>query len=775
MTFDIGQARAFLATFGAADSVNDFRAIHDTRKDVPGVPLRGTLDALAGTLEQWNVAGYGIFVMINETDGQGLHVANVQRFRANFIDVDGDPDWSKWRAVGEWLAPSCYVMSSPGKFHAYWAVEHHADDAAAEAIQRKLVTKWGSDHTVVDAPRVMRLPGSLHMKNPAQPSVVTFYPGRVGLYTRGMLEWQLAGIEASAGAEREALGNPAFAAPSLAIAVDALGRIDPGTLDRGEWLKITAAFKASVWQWGEVLARMAWDSWCATYPGNDLGENEKLWRSIASTKTGWSHLARVSGVQAELMFGDRTGAQAPTPGQGGPLAGGGPSGAAQAVAASQPGPPRLGVFLTAQEQARYFEGCFYVKVLGRIFTPDGLFQDAGKFNADFGGKVFIISDDGSKTTDEPWKAATRGQVYQVPKVHHTRFLPELAPMVTVADELGRLGINTYKPANIVMTEGDASPFINHLRALIGNEADLRILLNFMAHCVQRPGVKALWAPVIQSAEGAGKGLILAALKHAIGSIYVHDVNAKELSDGGGKFNSWLRNRLLIIANEIKVDETREMLEVLKPLITESRVEIQSKGVDQMMEDNVANWIMFTNFQNAVPINKDSRRYAVFFSPIQTAEDIIAAGMGGEYFPKLFNWMRSGGAAHVAWFLMNFPIDPEYDPAGAAHRAPVTTSTAAAIVAGLGRIEATIQEAIDEGTEGFRGGYMSAVAVGRLLRDAGIKASPHVLKSAYKILGYVEIGRAGQAWPQDDFKKSTIYAKDRKLSITGYPYAQGWQI
>jgi hypothetical protein len=471
---------------------------------------------------------------------------------------------------------------------------------------------------------------------------------------------------------------------------------------------------------------------------------------------------------------------------GGSVGGSGGGGLASAMPAGQavPLPPKSGdtpqslldrssFLLTPEEQQAYFAGCVLIGNQGRIMTPDGRFMDASKFNAWFGGKAFTKSEDG-KTTDEAWAAATRGQVFRIPKVDHIRFLPSLAPGAIIADELGRKGVNTYIPAIVDMVEGDASPFTNHLRALFATDQDLRIMLSFLAHCVQRPGVKAFWAPVIQSVEGGGKGLILEAMQHALGSPYVYGVNPRELGESGGKFNAWMRNKLLIIANEIKVDDKRDMMEVLKPMITENRIEIQAKGADQDMEDNVSNWIMFTNWKDAIPIGRDSRRYSIFYSPLQTADDIRASGMGGDYFPALYRWLRGDGKRHVAWFLKNYPIEAEFDPAGLAHRAPITSSTAEAIIMSRGRIEQVIMEAVGDGLPGFRGGWLSSAAVARLIRENGLtRLSPQTLAKSFEGLGYYFIGRASRQIFQEDSKQPNLYNLDKLAIVGNYPSDQGY--
>lgn len=757
---DRNSAYAFLMALGGDVSYN-FRAIHDVRKDIPALPINGTLGQCIEALELYNKQGYGIFVVINETDGKGLETHNVKRIRAHFIDVDGDDDkWSKHQAIAQWFPPTFTVITSPGKFHAYWIMREPYEAGDGErfsAIQRRLIARWHSDASIVDTPRVMRLPGSLHMKRPDNPTMVVMVAGSGETCDPSRLEELLAGVEPITVADHRPLGDPTFRAPSLEWATRALNRIDPGQLAREEWLKVTAAFKAATWEWGELTARFIWDQWCAKYPTNNVGENEKLWRSIRETKTGWNYLSRTSGVAPELAFG---GSEPVIPSQ-------------PVVTDGEPVQPQLGPLLNPAEQAIWFAGCVLITSQGRILTPLGRFLDTTKFNATYGGKQFILSADGSKTTDEPWKAATRGQVYQIPKVDHIRFLPGDAPGAVIVDELGRKGINTYRPAHVVAVEGDASPFINHVRALLPIADDAEILLSFLRHNVQRIGVKAFWAPVLQSSEGAGKGIILEAMQYALGLPYVYSVNAKELSEGGGKFNAWMRNRLLIIANEIKTDDRRDMLDVLKPMITEARIEIQAKGADQDMEDNCANWLMFTNWKDAIPITRDARRYSIFYSAIQSSDDLVSRNMAGEYFPRLYAWLRGGGHRAVTWYLQHSAIDARYDPAGAAHRAPVTSSTLEALALSLGRVEQTIVMAIEEGRPGFRNGWLSSSAVAKLLKEEKISVGPHIIKRAFDVLGYHFIGRASHQYFMEDMKQPNLYHVDKKRIASHYPNDQGY--
>jgi len=800
---DIDQARRFVvAITGSGDTVCDFRMLHDKDKSVPGVALRGTLDQVASSIELYQSRGYGAFMVINQSDGTGLHITNMVNARAHFYDYDvEDSEWQTWRAANLWVCPPTFMVSGAilGKHHAYWALEPYAlNDGVGlqrfEMIQRKLVTQWQSDPPVIDAPRVMRLPGSCHLKGNEAIRVV-MHDGSGYRYKVGQLEHALINVSASGGtAERVELGDASKAAPSFDWAVYALNKVDPGTMDRLEWLKLTAAFKTAAMGAGadEPTTRMLWDMWCARYPDNNLGENEKLWASIRDTKTGWSHLERTSGVAAERMFGGGAGPvqrEAVQPRMNGAVE---PSPAQQEQAASAQLPiPKsdderkaetVGVvgagseFLTPSEQAIYFRGCVFIENMGRILTPSGRFMDSTKFNATFGGKKFILSNsDGAQASDEAWKAATRGQAFNIPKVDSIRFLPYKEPGEIFLDELGRSAVNTYKPPIIKRTQGDVRPFLDHLEKLLPIERDRLILLSFMAHCVQRPGRKAFWAPVIQSAEGAGKNVFKYTMQYALGAPYVYFPKSAQLVESGGKFNAWMRSKLLIIADEIRTDEQRKLIEMLKDIITEERTEVEGKGADQDLEDNVANWMMFTNWQDAIPITEGARRYAIFYSQVQDISDFHRLGMIGDYFPKLYAWLREEGAGHMAQYLLNFMIPHEFDPMGAAHRAPITSSTGQAVINSRTRIEQLIMEAVETAQPGFRGGWLSSAAVTMRLKAIGERSpSPHALSECYKRLGYKKVARANKAYAQEDFTQPLLWNLDANSHVGDYARLQGYE-
>jgi hypothetical protein len=166
---DRRQAERFLrlldpsATSFTFQTFDDNKERHDKRL---ARVLHGTLADRWGQLASLNARGAGIFVCVNETDGQGRTEKNIERVRALFVDLDGaplDPVRQSDRP------PHIMVASSPGRWQAFWlATIGGIKLDQFSALQKGLAARYGGDD-VHDLPRVMRLPGSLHCKGQPHP------------------------------------------------------------------------------------------------------------------------------------------------------------------------------------------------------------------------------------------------------------------------------------------------------------------------------------------------------------------------------------------------------------------------------------------------------------------------------------------------------------------------------------------------------------------------------------------------------------------------------
>jgi DNA polymerase len=167
-TIDPTEADRFLSIFGT--NVFTFQTFDDnpSRKDRTLAQIfHGTREQVHAQLVELQCRGAGVFVTLNETDGRGRRTQNIIRVRAYAFDTDGAPLQNGER-LG--LLPTAIIESSPGR---YWVV-YLIDDAPLDATnfkrtQKQLAQLMESDESVCDLPRVMRLPGFLHQKNPDRP------------------------------------------------------------------------------------------------------------------------------------------------------------------------------------------------------------------------------------------------------------------------------------------------------------------------------------------------------------------------------------------------------------------------------------------------------------------------------------------------------------------------------------------------------------------------------------------------------------------------------
>lgn len=430
--------------------------------------------------------------------------------------------------------------------------------------------------------------------------------------------------------------------------------------------------------------------------------------------------------------------------------------------------PKKGLqFLMVADQIEHFKGCIYIVDAHRVLTSDGSLLSPEQFKAVYGGYEFTV-DMNNKTTVDAWEAFTRSRVAQFPKAHSMCFRPEL-PFGAIVNMEGLTLVNSYNPSPPILVEGDPSPFLDCIKKQFPDDRDRAIILAWAAACVQYKGTKFQWAPLIQGVEGNGKSMIMRCISKAVGEKYTHFPNAADL---GNKFNSWILGKLFIAVEEVYVTDRREVLDALKPLITNDRIDIQAKGRDQFTGDNRANFGMCSNHKDAIMKTMGDRRYAVFYTAQQFVEDLTRDGMDGMYFPDLYNWLnKCNGYEIVSHFLTHYPIPDALNPSTVLHRAPVTSSTEEAIQASLGPADQEVLNAIAEDQIGFRGGWTTSFKVAELMTAKKFRLSPRQRGEMLMRLGFMvhpslPQGKAPGPIFEEGKGRPTIYVMSKSEDLRG---------
>ena len=237
------------------------------------------------------------------------------------------------------------------------------------------------------------------------------------------------------------------------------------------------------------------------------------------------------------------------------------------------------------------------------------------------------------------------------------------PGVGCVKDKGVWRVNTYRASHAVATTefseqvGDA--VWKHTLKQFGSDKYARALIDWMAYIVQNPGKKILWAPMLQGAEGSGKTFYYVVLELALGH-----TNTKMVKSGvlmNNEWNDWAADCQLVFLNEIRVvgKSRHSVMDKLKDLITDLRIPINQKRQDTRIVRNFANYLLATNYQDALAITGNDRRYFVLFAKQQTKQEIQAT-WPDPYFPNLYDLIRENAGSLRGW-LLNWKISPDFNP------------------------------------------------------------------------------------------------------------------
>jgi hypothetical protein len=227
------------------------------------------------------------------------------------------------------------------------------------------------------------------------------------------------------------------------------------------------------------------------------------------------------------------------------------------------------------------------------------------------------------------------------RVHNERFVPGNDDEIVTVDKVDWL--NTWVAPDVKPVKGTAKKMCDHILYLCnGNKEYAAHILNWLAYCYQNPGKKINHALLVISAyQGVGKDTMALAMARLLGRKNVPFLEDDAISDGRNEF---MKRAQMIIVPEIMSGDRRDVSNKLKPLITQPEVRVNEKNVKPYWVENLANFAMFSNHENAAHIEDHDRRYFVIIcqsKPMPTA-----------YYDELYEYIESDALSGFAWFLKN---------------------------------------------------------------------------------------------------------------------------
>ena len=242
-------------------------------------------------------------------------------------------------------------------------------------------------------------------------------------------------------------------------------------------------------------------------------------------------------------------------------------------------------------------------------------------------------------------------------------------------------VNTYLPSTVpvaVPVDADSKiaieRFMQHMWLLSSQRADVFWnLIKWMAHNVQKPGVKIRWAPIIKGVEGDGKSIMGKVMRAAMGDANVRITSTKVLKNAS--FTDWIAGSAVNFIEEIfMTGEARyDLYEEMKNPIDLDIVNVSPKGKTDFIVPNVTNHGASTNHSNAQPLSRNDRRWMVVFSPYNDAEEAAhARGLSGaselpDYFGVIGDSCSSSPGQWRTW-LMSVDIS-DFNPNARAPHTP----------------------------------------------------------------------------------------------------------
>jgi hypothetical protein len=247
-------------------------------------------------------------------------------------------------------------------------------------------------------------------------------------------------------------------------------------------------------------------------------------------------------------------------------------------------------------------------------------------------------------------------LYKIKVVNGRRYEPGKDPVFYAADGVYA---NTYPEHEIPKLPDELLPrdkaairrVKNHIRHLLVKQEERRILLDWLSWVVQNPGRHVNWSILLQGVEGDGKSFFAFLMRAVMGVSNVQMLNAHILESS---FTDWLVGQCLTCIEEVRLINAHnkyELLNRIKPNITNDIIEVHPKGKSTYNATNTTSYLLFSNYRDALPLDDDGRRYCVLFSQWQRKDKLDAfKDENPDYYEDLYASIQTSAPALRKWLL-----------------------------------------------------------------------------------------------------------------------------
>lgn len=653
LAIDDAQARAFLGQLAATpeDTAFLFQTFTDSKSVRAGMdadPLArtfyGTWDQLSSVLNALQNKGAGVFVQIQQ--GQKRGKAHVTGSRALFVDADTPPVIEVLnRLKGVVPAPNMVIESSAGKMHLYWCMTDVPKDMVRTYLTA-IACVGGTDVNACTLDRVMRLPGSWHLKDLANPQQVMLR--KVSNHAVQLVPFMEAIMNAPQVVQdvvqkvNKSSKNP--------FGIDVADYVEPEELSSGD-------------RTGKLIAHIGHLSATGYGPDYIADEIRRMNQEMCAEGTDPipEERLKIEVLGAIKRFSDNET---------------GPTTQAMATQVVAPAQPMLNPFVSAPVEPAPAPAPFQSQIVEAELTvgsvnplapihvqamplsramsqPNTTESWLARFALIVKSNRCMDMMSGESFTQEELKALSANKKVgestlfaqwfknkDRAEATRTVFLPGSDRVLHHKNNL-EVDINIFRPvvSTIDAADYDESKiklFLDHIDQLFVEEKERDIFLDWLAFTVQYPQYRCTWAPVLQSEQGTGKTWIMEVLQRVMATASPSYMAVVEPAVLEKNFNGYLSEKLVVVFEEIHTRNRYDLGDKLKTVVNAKLLEVEKKNIEACTEQIFANIIAFTQWADAIALKDDDRRFWV----VNVDHDMAR---NARYFKPLFDWVEDESA------------------------------------------------------------------------------------------------------------------------------------
>lgn len=409
----------------------------------------------------------------------------------------------------------------------------------------------------------------------------------------------------------------------------------------------------------------------------------------------------------------------------------------------------------------------------RFFATDRKISSSAQgFNAMYDRKAMTKKDVLNGNTSPTSNASVLAlNLYKIPVVNGRRYEPGADPIFLRPDGLFA---NTYPeheipalPEKLLPRDKQAIRRVkDHVRHLLVKPEERRLLVDWLSWVVQNPGRHANWSMLLQGVEGDGKSFFGFMMRAVMGVSNVQMLNAQILES---PFTDWVVGQCLTCIEEVRLIKNHnkyELLNRVKPFITNHMIEVHPKGRPTYNAVNTTSYLLFSNFRDALPIDDDGRRYCILFSQWQRKDRLDAFLVDNpEYYEDLYATIELSAPALRQWLLEHEQL-PTFKPFG---NAPDTEARQHMIRQAQPEVIQILNDIIAEGNEPLiTNELLDATRLNEVLYNMGVDQHGNksigamLSRNRFNTLGRVRVGDEVRTYHSREIESFQCMDSDGKL-------------